>query len=172
MIRPLIEHGRLTLRLPDASDVPWIFHACQDPEIQRFTTVPSPYRADDAVGWVRYAAEQSAADQEYHFLVGLTETGELFGSCGLRRLASPPGRAEIGYWIDRDHRGLGVATDAVLAVETWAVRELAIVETVVRIAEPNLASIRVAEKSGYRLLGPAEQTCKGLPTLAFAKTVG
>jgi RimJ/RimL family protein N-acetyltransferase len=165
---PVIEHGRLTLRLPAAPDVPWIFHACQDPDIQRFTTIPSPYRAEDAVGWIRIAAELCAAGRGYHFLVSLTETGELLGSCGLD-VADQPGRGEIGYWVDRDHRGQGVAAAAVTALEAWAADELGIVETELRIAVANTASIRVAERCGYMVAGPDADTCKGLPMLRFRK---
>jgi RimJ/RimL family protein N-acetyltransferase len=166
---PVIERGRLTLRLPEAADVPWIFHACQDPDIQRFTTIPSPYRAEDAVGWIGFAAELCAAGRGYHFVVSLTETGELLGSCGLD-LDEQPGRAEIGYWVDRDQRGQGVATAAVTALESWATTELGIVEIVLRIAEANTASIRVAERSGYVVAGPDDGTCKGLPMLRFTKS--
>jgi RimJ/RimL family protein N-acetyltransferase len=165
---PVVEHGRLTLRLPQAADVPWIFHACQDPEIQRFTTIPSPYRAEDAVGWIRLAAELCASGRGYHFLVSLTETGELLGSCGLD-LGEEPGRGEIGYWVDRDQRGQGVATAAVRALEWWATTELAVVETVLRIVEANTASIRVAERCGYVLTGPDDDACKGQPTLRYVK---
>jgi RimJ/RimL family protein N-acetyltransferase len=166
---PVVEHGRLTLRLPAAADVPWIFHACQDPDIQRFTTIPAPYRAEDAVAWVRIAAEQCAAGRQYHFLIGLTETGELLGSCGLS-LHDEPGRADIGYWVDRDQRRQGVATAAVTALEWWATRELGIDQTVLRIAETNVASIRVAERCGYLLAGPDDEPLRGLPMLRFVKS--
>ena len=58
---PVLEHGPFTLRLPRAEDVSWIFHACQDPEIQRFTLVPVPYRPADAVTWVTNAASRCEA---------------------------------------------------------------------------------------------------------------
>lgn len=167
---PVIEHGRFTFRLPDAVDLPWIFQACQDPDIQRFTTVPSPYGADDAVEWIRHAADECAADRAYHFVVALTETGELLGSCGIG-CDEDPSRAELGYWVDAHQRRQGVATAAVTAVEGWAVRELGIVEAALRIAEPNVASIRVAERCGYQLVGPDDTTCKGLPTLRFTKSL-
>ncbi len=56
MTPPVLEQGPFTLRLPRAEDVSWIFHACQDPEIQRYTMVPVPYRPADAVTWVTDAA--------------------------------------------------------------------------------------------------------------------
>ena len=41
---------RLTLSVPTEADVDAIFEACQDAEIRRYTTVPSPYERQHAVG--------------------------------------------------------------------------------------------------------------------------
>ena len=45
--------ARLELSIPVDTDVDAIYDACQDPDIQRYTTVPSPYGRQDAVGFVR-----------------------------------------------------------------------------------------------------------------------
>jgi RimJ/RimL family protein N-acetyltransferase len=165
---PVIEHGAFTLRLPAASDVPWIFAACQDEDIQRFTSVPSPYTPADAVGWITRAAEQCAAGREFHFLISLTDTGELLGSSGVL-LSDAPGRGELGYWVDRDARRRGVATGAIAALERWSAARLGVVETFLRIAEANMASQAVAERCGYEVVGRDPEPCKGLPVLLFAK---
>ena len=52
---------RTRLRAWRADDAAAIHDACQDPEIQRFTTVPSPYRRADADCEARCAA--STQDQ-------------------------------------------------------------------------------------------------------------
>jgi RimJ/RimL family protein N-acetyltransferase len=48
--------GELTLSRPTADDVDTLVTACNDPEIQRFTQVPTPYTRDSArwfvdLGW-------------------------------------------------------------------------------------------------------------------------
>jgi len=40
---PVLSDGVVTLRELVRDDVDAVFAACQDPEIPRFTTVPSPY---------------------------------------------------------------------------------------------------------------------------------
>ncbi len=171
MTPPTIEHGPLTLRLPTAVDVPWVYAACQDEDIQRFTTIPSPYRPDDAVAWVAVAAELCDADREFHFLISLTETGELLGSAGLRPGAAPS-RAEIGYWVERYARRRGVASTAVLALERWGASTLGLRECFLRVAEGNAASMAVARRCGYELMGPDAEPCKGLPVVVLGKALG
>jgi RimJ/RimL family protein N-acetyltransferase len=168
---PVIEHGPLTMRLPSVVDIPWIYAACQDPDVQRFTTVPSPYLPEHAVGWVSLAADLCAQDEEFHFVVSLTETGELLGSAGLRR-DTAPGRFEIGYWVERDARRRGVATSAVRALEAFAASALGMQETFLRIVEGNEASMAVARRCGYAPAGPDPEPCKGLPVQVFRKRRG
>ena len=163
-----IEQGPFTLRPPTATDIPWIFDACQDPLIQRYTTVPSPYRADDAVGWVRQAATLREEGVELHLLVALTESGELLGAASIRPTPDRA-RAEIGYWVERYARGRGAASGAVLGLEAWASASLGATETFLRIAEENDASRRVALRCGYRLEGPDPEPFRGLPVLRFSK---
>ena len=48
---------RLVLHVPDDSDIDAITAACQDPEIPRWTTVPSPYTREHGEGYVRLIGE-------------------------------------------------------------------------------------------------------------------
>lgn len=45
--------GTVVLSPPTDADVDAIFLACQDPEIQAWTTVPSPYEREHAEGFVQ-----------------------------------------------------------------------------------------------------------------------
>lgn len=56
---------------------------------------------------------------------------------------------EIGYWLGREHRGKGIASEAVrLFLEEVAVRPL-----YARAASDNVGSIRVLQKAGFREIG-------------------
>lgn len=55
---------RLLLTAPTEADIPAVFDACQDPLIQRYTTVPSPYALEHAEGYVARAAESWASGAE------------------------------------------------------------------------------------------------------------
>lgn len=58
---------------------------------------------------------------------------------------------ELGYRLARRYWGLGLATEAVLAIRDYAFQELGL-ERLISIIEPrNVRSIRVAEKIGMKL---------------------
>jgi RimJ/RimL family protein N-acetyltransferase len=165
---PVIEHGPYTLRLPTAADVSWVFHACQDEDIQRFTQVPSPYGPADAIAFVGFAAEACVEGSGYHFLVAITETGELVGAASVG--VHDEGYGEIGYWVERDARRQGVARSAVEAVEAWSRGALGVGEWRLSIAEANVASQAVARACGYeRSPSTAAEPCKGLAMVVFVK---
>jgi RimJ/RimL family protein N-acetyltransferase len=106
-----LEDDVVRLRPFEDGDVPAIAAACQDPEIPRWTTVPSPYTEADARAWLE-------SDEEESFAVVDRASGELLGSIGVRYLDD--GSGEVGYWVKREARGRGVATRALGLVARWA----------------------------------------------------
>src|SRR6058998_502249 len=112
---------RLLLRPMGAGDVDAVYAACQDPQIQRWTTVPSPYLREHADQFAcDYAPKAWAAG--YAALFGVTDigNGELLASVGLHfDRGRDAGIAEIGYWAAAGARGRGVTTEAVAAVCAW-----------------------------------------------------
>jgi RimJ/RimL family protein N-acetyltransferase len=166
---PIIEYGVFTLRLPATEDVSWVFHACQDEEIQRYTGVPTPYLPEHAVRWVREASARCADGAGLDFVIARTESGELLGAAGIGPLTSPED-GMIGYWVERDARRQGVAVAAVAAIEGWAAEHLGWRRASLQIAKVNVASQRVARACGYEVVGEADP-CKGLPSLRFSKSL-
>jgi RimJ/RimL family protein N-acetyltransferase len=139
-----LEDDELLLRPPTERDVPALTAALQDPEIPRWTRVPSPYTEEDARAWL-------ASTGEDRFLIVDRETEELLGGVGLR--APEDGVAEIGYWVRREVRGRGIAPRAVRLVSEWGLRERGVARISLMTEPENAASQRVAEKAGYRREG-------------------
>ena len=135
--------GGIVLRAFRADDVPALTAACQDPEIPRWTPVPSPYIEDDARAFIeKFPGARAIAD---------ASTDELLGSIGWRLVDQD--NVQIGYWVKREARGRGVATRALRLLSHWALEELA-TGRVQLLAEPeNPSSQRVAEKAGFRREG-------------------
>lgn len=142
---------RLVLSSPDASDIDAIYEACQDPLIQRFTTVPSPYQRADAEGFVELVASWWEAVTETTWAI--RHEGELVGMVGLHRLGK--GDGEIGYWMAPSARGRGLLTEASTAVIDWALSTdgLGLARIEWRAVAENTASARVAQRLGFRFEG-------------------
>jgi RimJ/RimL family protein N-acetyltransferase len=94
--------------------------------------------------------------------------GEL-GFADYRREIEPSikGMPELGWALASTVHGKGYATEAVRAVLAWGDAHFSAARTVSIIHPENLASIRVAEKCGYKEL--QRSTYKGHATIIFAR---
>jgi RimJ/RimL family protein N-acetyltransferase len=146
---PDLEDDELRLRPPERRDVDAVTVACQDPDISRFTRIPSPYERAHAEGWIAHSAEAWGAGTEAAFVIVDERRGDLVGSIGVMRLDDERLVAEIGYWVAKDARGRGIATRAVRLVSRWAVGELGVQRLELMSHVDNAASQAVAEAAGF-----------------------
>lgn len=149
--------GRLLLRPLRAADTDAVLAACQDPDIPRWTGVPSPYTRAHAVDFVERTCPDGWRDDTlYNFGVFTREGGALVGSMGLVRPpqpAAPDRQAELGYWTAAEQRGRGYTVEAGRAVCDWALGELG-VERLEWFAEAgNEGSRAVALRIGFVMEG-------------------
>jgi len=63
------------------------------------------------------------------------------------------GRASLGYWLAGSARGQGVAAEALRAVVRWALGDLRIPRLQLCVEPWNVASVRTAERAGFRREG-------------------
>jgi len=150
--RVLGERVVLRPRRPDDADA--VFDACQDPAIQRWTTVPVPYLREHAMGFVRdYAEQQWSARRGAPLCVASPDEDRVLGSCDLVKIDDVNLVAEIGDWIAPWSRGRGVATEAVQLLTAWAIDEVGFARIELLIDPENSASCAVAEGVGCMLEG-------------------
>jgi len=147
--------ARLELSVPTADDVDAIFAACQDADVQRYTTVPSPYAREHAVGFVAKATAWWESGSEATWAI--RRGGELAGVVGLHRLGR--GAGELGYWMSAAYRGQGLLTEAAGTVIDWgfAAHGLGLARIEWRAVRGNVASARAARTLGFRYEGLLRQ---------------
>lgn len=147
---------RLILRTPRPVDIQAVYEACQDPGIQRWTSVPVPYTWQDAVDFVeRMAPHNWREDTSYTFCFFRRDTGTLAGAIGLVRLATAglQRQAELGYWAAKESRGRGYTTEAGQAVVRWAFERLGVERLEWHAEVGNEGSRAVAGKLGFTMEG-------------------
>ncbi|WP_413450201.1 GNAT family N-acetyltransferase [Georgenia phoenicis] len=144
-----LHDGDLTLTVPTAADVDRITEVCQDPEVQRWTVVPSPYRREDAEWFVSTMVEAGWERGDNHTWA-LRHGGRLVGMVGISRAA---GSGEIGYWLAPEARGLGLMHRAVGLVLDTAFGRLGLERVEWRADVGNWPSWRVAWRHGFRREG-------------------
>ncbi|MFG2880624.1 GNAT family N-acetyltransferase [Streptomyces sp. NPDC048337] len=142
---------RLELRPFGPADEDEVHAACQDPDIQRWTMVPSPYERADAHWFVNeFAPNGWREDTAYPFAVRPAAGGPLVASVGVHVHSFGGTAYEIGYWSAREHRGKGYVPEAVEAVARWVFTELGAPRLEWRAEAGNDPSRTVAEKVGFR----------------------
>ncbi|MGP6170975.1 GNAT family N-acetyltransferase [Microbacterium sp. A196] len=157
-MEPVTLHtDRLVLQAPTADDVDAIFEACQDPEIPRWTTVPSPYTRKDAEGFVELIAQWWA--DESQTIWGIFHNDTLIGVVGLHHIAAHDtgGSTELGYWATAAARGQGFMVEASRAVIEWGFAELGLARITWRAVVGNIPSARTARALGFHYEGTVRQ---------------
>jgi RimJ/RimL family protein N-acetyltransferase len=154
LIAPTLTDGVITVRPLRGADVPAIVAACQDPEISRWTTVPSPYTPEDARKFLAIAATDAAAGRSVALAVADADD-RLIGTVGLMGIHD--GQGEIGYWIAAEARGRGASARATVLLRDWAHTELGLHTIEVLPHRDNVASCRVAERAGFAATGELRQ---------------
>jgi RimJ/RimL family protein N-acetyltransferase len=145
---PPLSDGEIVLRGWTLSDVPALTAACQDPEIPRWTVVPSPYTERHARDFIEGCAGDRSAGRELALAI-VDREGTLLGAIGVGRFDWDDGRAEIGYWIAREARRRAVGVRATRLLARWALTDLGL-ERLELLANPeNEASQRLAERAGF-----------------------
>jgi RimJ/RimL family protein N-acetyltransferase len=133
---------RLTLREVRDEDLPLLFEQWADPVAAHMAAFTPPDHMDrDAFErrWSRLRADDSVLNR---VIVVEDDVAGTIGSWG------DPGEREVTYWIGRSYWGKGIATaalDAFLAVERSRPLHA-------RVASDNVASRRVLEKCGFRVI--------------------
>lgn len=130
------------------SDVRTVTAACQDEEIARWTRVPDNYTESDARAFLLHRYDAILAGSTAPFAI-VSGEDQLLGSVSLIDIEWTHLRGEVGYWLASSARGLGHATRAVKLICAWGFESLGLERLALYAASGNLASQRVAERSGF-----------------------
>lgn len=123
----------------------------------------------DIVAWGEIASGQSAEVEARKFLdycfgeyraggagpwgMHLKETGSIVGNCGFPHIIFPELCGEVNYYVALQHRGQGLAAEAVKALLKFGFREVGLTRIQARCEPDNPGSERVMQKVGMKFEG-------------------
>jgi RimJ/RimL family protein N-acetyltransferase len=143
--QPPLTDGVVALRPLGEQDAPAVERALEDAEIGRWFD-NSRVSVQDVVARSAGRWETSEAAE-----FAIVDGGRCVGSIWLH--IGRNSRATVGYWLLPEARGKGFVSRALLLVTGWAFAELGM-ERIGLLADPqNAASIRVAERAGFKREG-------------------
>ncbi|MCX4472381.1 GNAT family N-acetyltransferase [Micromonospora sp. NBC_01655] len=158
---PVLLRAPATAHRPELALRPWcdadiaeLIEVYRDPELRRWVSHPVD-DVDGARRWVTRSRQGWAAGSRFSFAVLEPQPAaadRLVATVVLKNVLPGREHAEVGYWTAAWARGRGVAPRAVETVTGWAFARFAAAGlTCLELLHQvdNLASCRVAEKTGY-----------------------
>ena len=147
--------GSDMLRDVQDDDLPILFEHQWDPAAHRMAAFPPRERDAFLAHWrTRILAETTSCKRT--IVVDESVVGNVVSW-------SDDGKRFVGYWIGREYWGRGIATAALRAF----LREEPIRPLHAHVAVPNVGSIRVLEKCGFRRIGSSQMGADGVEEYHF-----
>ncbi|CAI1694194.1 anhydro-N-acetylmuramic acid kinase [Serratia quinivorans] len=169
--RPFVS-ARMLMRPPVADDVARFYTIFGDPETQRFNPagpVANEQLAQQALSerienWRQhgYGSWAIALQERPEWIIG-------FGGISWRPLGAQR-TVNLGYRFDTQVWGRGLATELAQASLEYGFEQLRLAEISAIVREKNLASCRVLEKAGLRLVDTLDDVPGDRPSLVYSIT--
>ena len=143
-----MKHLKLELRHWTQADAMELTSLCNAVD-RRFLSdrLPYPYMEKDAEEWLKMVTDNDTITGIYRAIV---YDGKLIGSISVEKKDDD---AEIGYMILNEYTNKGIATEAVKQICSIAFKALSIEQITANVYQPNIASIRVLLKNGFKYKG-------------------
>lgn len=160
---PLITAPSVTLRCFVEDDAGKAFRMSREEGLRTWLPDQVCDSEAGALEVLRYLIEKCRDPGEpslapYVLGVRLHGSPELIGHVGLSPLGE---QVEIGYAIEDRHQGKGYASEAVRAMAEWALVRFELPRVLGVVASDNMASCRVLERAGFKLVDESLRTLHG-----------
>ena len=154
---PTLRTERLTLRKMSVSDSGDMYDYARRASVTKYLLWNEHESEQQTYDFLSYVSDEYRRGNYFDWAVTLTESGKMVGTCGYTSFDFEHDRVEIGYVINPDFWGQGIATEAVSALTEFAFKELNANRAEIHFIEGNNASLRVAEKCGMTFEGYLKQ---------------
>ncbi len=159
---PTLQTPRLTLRAMKPMDSYDMYeYACRADVTRYLTWLPHPSR-EYTKDYLEYVGKCYRSGEFFDWALIWRADGEysekMIGTCGFTRFDYDNNSAEVGYVINPEYRGRGVAPEALCRVLEFGFYELGLNRIEARYIVGNEVSRRVMEKVGMKFEGVRRQS--------------
>ena len=150
---PTLQTSHLTLRKMMVSDAMDMFAYAQNEEVTKYLTWKAHTDVMYTREYLQYIGTHYAIGDFFDWAVVLTEEDRMIGTCGFTRFDYANNIGEVGYVLNPEYWGRGIAVEAVREVMRFGFETLQLHRIEAKFIEGNTASLRVMEKTGMRFEG-------------------
>ena len=154
---PTLRTKRLLLRKMTVYDSEDMYDYARRPIVTKYLLWQEHESEQHTYDYLSYVSDAYKRGEYFDWAIALKDSGKMIGTCGFTSFDFEHGRVEVGYVINPDFWGQGIATEVVSAVTEFAFAELNANRVEIHFIEGNNASLRVAEKCGMALEGYLKQ---------------
>ena len=150
---PVLETDRLILRRMRPSDHRDMFEYASRPDVTKYLLWEAHKSPEQTLSYLEYIQMRYRTGDFYDWALTDRETGKMIGTCGFTTLDFNNNAAEIGYVLNPQYWGKGLAGEAVKCVMKFAFDTLNVHRVEAKYMIGNDRSRRVMEKCGMTFEG-------------------
>ena len=150
---PVLETPRLRLRHPHSTDAERVFAVFSDPVAMRYWSCEPFADLAAARAYLESIDEGFESRTLFQWAVTLPADDRLIGTVTLTSWDRPSRRAELGYMLDREHWGKGLASEAVRAVLGFGFGQMDLHRVEAELDPRNEPSARLLRRFGFQYEG-------------------
>jgi RimJ/RimL family protein N-acetyltransferase len=151
---PDLATDRFRLRPWAVADADALSAAWHDVRIAAGSQPPPDRSVEAAIRWIAGWETRRLAGLAFDLVIADPADDAVMGEIGLSAFDADRQAAMIGWWLQEDRRGRGLAREAVSLVIEWAFSTGEVTDVLAEIAPDNHASEAVARAAGFDLLAP------------------
>ena len=138
----------------DRDSIPAVVRLMNEPSVALWTLhIPFPYTARDARAYVQRSGRNRRAGRSLGLGIVRRRDRALLGGVGFQNFVEEAARAEVGYWLGREHRGQGYASEALQVLLRVGFTRLGLHRVEARVYPRNRASRALLRRNGFRYEG-------------------
>lgn len=136
-------------------DAEAIAASAEDSGIMRenFSSMDHPFGMQDALSVVETSTQMLANRTGYLLGVHLNDSLEFAGVASINAIDNKIMACDIGYWLAKEHRGRGYATESIRMIMHLAFSELRLNKVIARTGASNARSIVLLKRLSFTLEG-------------------
>ncbi|MGM5482271.1 MAG: GNAT family N-acetyltransferase [Nanobdellota archaeon] len=162
--------AKISLRNQRVTDAKRFFQILNNPNFKFLRVCPDT--VEEEKNFLRKNQEKRKNGFEYNYSIIFKE--KVVGGCGLKINQHRKFIGEIGYFVDEEYWGFGIATEAVKILEQKGFNEFKLKRIEILMNPENSASEKVAINAGYKKEGRLKKTLEDSGSLMdanlYAKT--
>ena len=145
-----LEGKRIILRTLTREDAEQIQLAANDSEIGRYTPLPHPFTLEDAYKLID--GSRANINQGKAIFLGVEFVNRVIGMAGLLRIDRSEQSSELGYWVGKDYRNMGLAGESLDTILYFGFVDQGLQRIWGRVTDKNMPSIKMLERRGFTLV--------------------